>query len=114
MGLKAIKVSHLPVDNPRHTEVLGYPCFGRVGRSLWKKLDWSRWFIDYTEEGHYFSSPRCMYFHVHVTEEDGRDDGRVFRVRCMYAGGKYRGREVESVSIGMQDGALHWIVRCKA
>lgn len=106
-----MKVHYLAVQTYRNTEVLGYPCDSRYGWGLFQMLDWDSWWIDYTDEGHIFSSPRCAYFHVPVREKNGDKDGRVFRVRCRYAGSKYKGRQVESVSIGCKDGRLHWIVR---
>lgn len=105
-------MSHwLPVDNPKHTEVLGYRVSSR-GRGLWDDLDWGSWWLDYSCEWNLFSHARCMYFHVSV-KADSEADGAVYRVRCWYAGGKYRGREVLSVGLGFKDGKLHWIVRTK-
>jgi hypothetical protein len=103
----------LPIDNPRHTEVLGYRVSTKHGKWQWDILDWSEWWLDGTTEGHIFSAPNSAYFHVKV-RDDSDHDGCVFRVRCWYAGGTYKGREVASVSIGCKGGTLHWIVRMKA
>jgi hypothetical protein len=98
------KIYWLAVDDPRHTSVLGYRASTKQGAYLWGELDWSEWWIDGVE---------CNYLHV-ACRKDCDNDGCVYRVRCFYAGGKYRGREVQSVSIGTRGGKLHWIVRCKA
>jgi hypothetical protein len=99
----------LPVDNPKHTEVLGSRVSGKYGRHSWDELDWSNWWMDGPER-HMFNGGGGMYFHVPVRK--GHDnEGAVYRVRCWYAGTMYRGRKVESVGIGFKDGRLHWIVR---
>lgn len=98
----------LPVDDPKHTEVLGYRVSTKAGAGLWDELDWCNWWLDGTTEGHIFSHANCDYFHVECKD---KDDGCVYRVRCFYAGGKYKGRNVASVGVGMKDSRLHWIVR---
>lgn len=104
-----IECHFLPVSDPRHTEVLGYRVSTKHGKLLWEQLDWSNWWID-GPEAHLFNHGGCHYFHV-ITKPER--EGEVYRVRCWYAGGKYRGKEVESVGIGFRDGELHWIVRTK-
>lgn len=104
------RTHHLPVDNPRHTEVLGSRVSTANGKWQWDILDWSDWWIDHSSEGHLFSHPNCDYFHVKV--RDGSDhEGCVFRVRCWYAGGTYKGWPVRSVGIGSKGGKMYWIVR---
>jgi hypothetical protein len=106
------RIYHLPVDNPKHTEVLGYHCTTPAGKGQWDQLDWRDWWIDYSGEGHLFSHPCCMYFHVRTKNKyRGRWDGTVYRVRCWHAGVRYRGRKVTSVSVGFEKGKLIWIVR---
>lgn len=103
---------HLWVDDPRHTEVLGYRV-STTGKKLWASLDWSDWWIDHSSEGHMFSHAECMYFHVKTKNKyRGKWDGTVYRVRCWYAGGRYNGWPIESIGIGQKGGRLYWIVRC--
>jgi len=97
---------NLPVDHPKHTEVLGERCSTRHGKRLWGKLDWKNWWID-GPEPHIFNAGGS-YFHVSTKHGCG---GVVFRVRCFYAGGTYRGQRVTSVGIGMVKGKLNWILR---
>lgn len=99
----------LPVDNPKHTEVLGSRVTTKYGKYNWDRLDWKNWWPD-GPGAHIFNSGGS-YFHVQV-KKGGDDEGCVFRVRCWYAGGKYRGWPVKDIDIGMKDGKLHWIVRC--
>lgn len=101
----------LPVDNPRHTEVLGERVSTAVGKSHWDQLDWNHWRIDHATEGHIFGHASCAYFHVRTNIQfRGRWDGTVYRVRCWYAGGTYRGWPVISVGIGQSKGKFEWIV----
>lgn len=96
----------LPVDDPKNTTVLGHLASG-AGKGLWQKIDLSNWWADGTE--------RWTYLHVECRKdtEEGRE-GCVYRVRCRWSvNGKYRGRLVESVGLGLRDGRLHWIVRTK-
>lgn len=99
----------LPVNEPKHTEVLGYRVSTEHGKHLWDELDWDNWWPD-GPGAHLFNSGG-MYFHVECKD---KDEGCVYRVRCFYAGRKYRGREVREIDIGMKGGKLHWIVRCEA
>lgn len=103
---------HLPIDNPKHTEVLGSRVSTFYGKRSWDILDWGEWWIDSTTDGHLFSAPNNSYFHVKV-RDDSDHEGCVFRVRCWYAGGTYYGRDVISVGIGCKGGKLHWIVRTR-
>jgi hypothetical protein len=100
----------LPVDHPKHTEVLGYRVSTKWGKSNWDQLDWDNWWLNWTDEAHIFSQANSLYFHVECKD---KEEGCVYRVRCWYAGGKYRGREVLMVDLGMRSGKLHWIVRTK-
>lgn len=104
------RTHHLPVDDPRHTEVLGYHVSSKVGKSLWQQLDWDNWWVDHGGDGHLFSAANSDYFHVECKD---KDEGCVYRVRCWYAGGKYRGWPVVSVGICFLNGRLAWIVRTK-
>lgn len=102
----------LPVDDPRHTEVLGYHVSTKTGKEQWDQLDWRWWWID-GPEPHLFNVGG-YYLHVRTKNKyRGKWDGTVYRVRCWYAGRKYRGREVENIGIGFKDGKLHWIVSTK-
>jgi hypothetical protein len=109
------RIYNLRVDNPRHTEVLGYHCSTPAGMDQWKQLDWRDWWIDHSSEGHLFSNADCMYFHVRTRNKyRGKWDGTVYRVRCWYAGGTYRGRRVRSIGVGFEKGGLIWIVRTES
>lgn len=107
---KLTQTYFLPVDDPRHTEVLGYRVSTKSGRHLWDELDWNNWWFDYSVDGHIFSSPDCEYFHVECKD---KNEGCVYRVRCWYAGRKYRGQKVEGVRIHMKDGNLCWAVHTR-
>ena len=114
MTLETYKDTHrshwLPVDDPRHTEVLGGHCTTKDGKLAWDRLDWAEWWLD-GPEPHLFN-PGGSYFHVPVKDTPNDPaDGRVYRVRCWYAGGIYRGWKVRDIGIGFRDGKLHWIVR---
>lgn len=109
----------LPVDDPRHTEVLGSHCTTKHGKWNWDELDWSEWCIDGPDR-HIFN-PGGLYFHVRCKynpDQDGPKDilenRRWFRVRCWYnEGGKYKGWPVYSIGIAFHNGRPHWIVRGK-
>src|SRR5688572_23305378 len=87
-----------PVDDPRHTEVLGYNVNTPQGKALWDELDWSEWRLDGPEPSLFSSGG--LYFHVRVKwseEDDGWEDEwdkgnpheksyRWYRVRCRHAG----------------------------
>lgn len=96
----------LPIDNPKHTEVLGYRVSTVHGKWLWDALDWESWWLD-GPESHLFNAGG-RYFHVECKD---KDEGCVYRVRCFYAGRVYRGRKVVDIDIGLKAGKLHWIVR---
>lgn len=96
----------LPVEHPRHTEVLGSRVSSKYGELNWMQLDWGAWWID-GPAPHLFNAGG-NYFHVECKD---KEEGCVYRVRCWYAGGKYRGWPVESIGIGFKGGKLHWIVR---
>jgi hypothetical protein len=100
------KAHWLPVDDPRHSSVLGYHA-STTGKELWKKIDLANWWSDGTADWTYLHVP-CR-----KDTEEGRD-GCVYRVRCWHSvGEKYRGREVYDVGLGLRDGRLHWIIRTK-
>lgn len=107
----------MPVDSAA-SEVLGYRRTSGGGRSLWRELDWSRWYVD-GPAAHIFNPAGGLYLHVRVKyspAEDGPtpprnpDHVRWYRVRCFYAGRKLRGLVATTVGIAAKDGALHWIV----
>lgn len=64
------KVHWLPVDDPKHTEVLGYRVSTKAGRSNWDALNWDKWWLDFSAHGHIFSHPDCVYFHVKCKDDD--------------------------------------------
>lgn len=101
--LKKIRVHWLLIADNRNTEILGTRCGGK--NSFFRQLDWSEWWLD---GGVHMFNAGGTYFHVTTKEE-----GCVFRVRCWWAGGKYKGREVTDIDVGMKGGQLHWIVRTK-
>lgn len=100
----------LPVDDPRHTEVLGYHCTTTQGKSLYKQLDWKNWTMD-GPEAHLFNAGG-YYFRVRTKHKDP-NERVVYRVRCWYAGGKYKGWPVTGIRLGCVGGKLHWLVDTK-
>lgn len=98
-------MSILRIDNPQHTEVLGYRCNTQQGRKLWRELDWTRWLIDGPDPN--WLSHGGLYFHVGVKSDP---DAR-YRVRCWYSGGNYRGRKVVDIGMACVAGKLCWVVR---
>lgn len=102
------RVYWLPVASPRNTEVLGSRVSTKTGKAMWDKLDWRNWWID-GPSPHMFNAGG-RYFHVKTNE----GDGTVFRVRCWYAGGKYRGHQVRDIGIGLADGQLQWLVHVES
>lgn len=110
---KLPKIDEIPMDHPQHTEILGYRLNTKTGKYLWAELDWKNWRLD-GPEPHIFNAGG-NYLHVrvkHDPKQDGpdKDSYRQYRVRCWWAGKKYKGRRVTDVRINMVNGRLHWVV----